>query len=115
MAPSSVASPSELVEAIHRGEVAARACLADWFGEPVARLIERVVPSRSAGPRSHSELIERSLRWLEMYLRSQPGSAFQDMSLAAFQNMGRVAIYRMLRPVASSQSGSWPRLSGRIG
>ena len=91
-------APNELVEALLRGESAARACLERWCRSPIDRLVGRV-----AGPRPGQDcaaLVGRTLRWAEMYLRSRGPSAYRGMGRAAFIAAVCAAAYRVLAPPA---------------
>jgi hypothetical protein len=101
-------APSELIEALLRGDAAARACLERWCRTPIDRMVRRVVEFQ---PSLDGEaLVGRTLRWVEMYLRSRGSSAFLGASRSAFVAELCSAAYRVLSPsgpdaIASPQSG----------
>jgi hypothetical protein len=103
-------SPRELVDGLQRSMPDARAALEWWFRTPVQRLVAQCIPrhplahlaARVAVWRSLSRrrgiLVDRTLRWIEMYLRCRDASIFGQMSHDVFRAQVLVAASRMLSP-----------------
>src|SRR5262245_12909117 len=78
------ATPGELVEGLRSRREGAREQLAEWFREPVARLMAQIV-SRNDLPHDPDALTERALHGLETYLRARGPAELAGMSVRAFQ------------------------------
>jgi hypothetical protein len=92
-------TPTGLVEALHRGESEARAVLVLWLRDHVVRLIDRLIARHRLRLRSEV-LVDRTLHWLEVYLRSHDPSDFTQNSQEVFRTRLLVAASKMLNPPA---------------
>jgi hypothetical protein len=90
-------SVSELVECLRRGEKNGRDQLRQLCLGSIERLVERVF--RDYRPTvDRSDVIDRTLRWVEFYLRSRPPLFFDGMNGRAFLALILSSAYKMLTP-----------------
>jgi hypothetical protein len=109
-------TPSDLVEALNRGEPEALSRLDQLVHPPVSRLVGRLIERHHIG-HDREILVNRTLHWLRMYLRSLDPSDFAMMSPDAFRARLLAAAFRVLTPPALTGGGIrvWFRkLLGRI-
>src|SRR5439155_1169032 len=90
-------NPDDLVNALGRGDAEAIVHLERWCREPIARLIDRILVRRRLG-HDGGDLVDRTLRWVRMYLRSRDPSEFEGMGRDAFLAQICAAAFRMLTP-----------------
>jgi hypothetical protein len=105
-------SPAELVEALQQREEGASDLLAEWFHEPVLRLMGEIARRHNL---SHDPevLAERALHGLGTYLRACPPEEFVDMSARAFRaaalaHVAKVALTPFGAPTTNSAPGRDP-------
>jgi serine phosphatase RsbU (regulator of sigma subunit) len=87
-------APVDLVEALHRGDPEARASLERLLRERVQLLIFNI-SKKNRVKYDNNLLIERSIRWLEMYLRSFDPSDFAGTSENVLCNQLFVALLKV--------------------
>jgi hypothetical protein len=108
------ANPRELVEALRGRQEGAREQLAEWLGEPVARLLAEVV-RRHDLPYDPEALTERALHGLETYLRARPPEEYAGMSPRAFRAAALVHLGRvLLTPFGRAGPGPGPAGPGPL-
>src|SRR5204863_3509851 len=66
-------SPGKVVGLLRQGDPSARAILIALCSEPVGRIVDRLIP-RDELAHGRELLIDRALRWVEMYLRARDAS-----------------------------------------
>ena len=103
-------TPRELVKSVQQSTPAARADLEQWFRSSVERLVARSIPRRPLSrlaarafswrglSRRREILVDRTLRWIEIYLRCEDASTFENMSHDVFRAHVLIAASRMLAP-----------------
>jgi hypothetical protein len=96
-------SPGKVVELLRQGDPSGRALLVALCGEPIGRLIDRLLPG-DPGASSRALLVDRTLHWLEMYLRSRDAGEFAAMTREKFLAQVLAAAYRMLSPLSSGKA-----------
>jgi hypothetical protein len=94
-------SPATVMGLLRQGDPSGRALLVELCRQPISRLLERLVPG-DPQPCERALLVERTLRWVEMYLRSREVSDFTEMTRDKFLAQLLAAAYKMLTPVSSS-------------
>jgi hypothetical protein len=102
-------TPSELVDALHRGDPGARESLERLCRDPIARLIGQII-KRYCLRYEGEALLDRTLRWLVLYLRSCDTSDFAGLSGDAFLARIRVVAFKMLSPPELRTGGFGARL-----
>jgi hypothetical protein len=95
---SSQATPSQLIEGLHRGEPQARELLLSWCRGPIAKLVDRLAARRHLG-HEREILVERALHWTAMYLRSREPAEFAGMGRNRFVADLLVRAYKLLTPL----------------
>jgi Stage II sporulation protein E (SpoIIE) len=89
--------PIELVECLRRNDSDARVLLRQLCLGPIERLVDRVITHyRPAVERK--VVIDRTLRWVEMYLRSRPHPLPDGMDIQEFLALIVASAYKMLTP-----------------
>jgi serine phosphatase RsbU (regulator of sigma subunit) len=109
-------TPRELADGLRLSERSARAALERWFRGPVDRLIARRIPqhrflaliARVFTWRGLSQkralMSDRTLRWIEFYLRSRDPLSLESMSHEVFRAQVLIAATRMLTPSIAAVS-----------
>jgi hypothetical protein len=104
-------TPSDLVAGLHRGEPESQALLKSWCREPIARLVDRL-RARHHLNFERELLIERTLHWTAMYLRSREPAEFATMGRDRLVVCLLAKAFKLLTPVAREHERLWPRLVG---
>jgi hypothetical protein len=96
-------SPGKVVGLLRQGDPSGRALLAGLCREPIGRLIDRLF---AGDQRAYDRtlLVDRTLRWVEMYLRSRDAREFTEMTREKFLAQLLAAAYKLLTPVSSGKS-----------
>jgi hypothetical protein len=102
-------TPSDLIAGLHRGEPGPQALLKSWCREPIARLVDRLRARHHLG-HERELLIERTLHWTAMYLRSREPAEFAGMGRDRFVVSLLARAFRLLTPPGPEAGGLWPRL-----
>jgi hypothetical protein len=98
-----------MVGLLRQGEPAGRALLEELCGPPLGRLVDRLVPrDQPARDRDRALLVHRTLRWMEMYLRSRDAGEFTHMGRETFLAQLLAAAYKVLAPVGSGGQSQRP-------
>jgi hypothetical protein len=92
-------SPEAVVRLLQQGDPAARARLEAWCAAPVRRLVDRLL---APPPDQADRLARRTLRWLEMYLRSRDPAEFRAVGGTAFRMRLLAAAWRLLSEPAEA-------------
>jgi hypothetical protein len=90
-------TPSDLIAGLHRGETESQALLKNWCREPIARLVDRLRARQHLGD-ERALLIERTLHWTAMYLRSREPAEFAGMGRNGFVVSVLARAFKLLTP-----------------
>jgi hypothetical protein len=90
-------NPTELVEGIHQFEQSARDRLRGFCLQPMEHLVDRIIKDRVLKVDSQI-VVERTVRWIEMYLLFQSSNIFIGMDERDFLAVLVTAAYKMLTP-----------------
>jgi hypothetical protein len=102
-------SPGNVVALLRQGDPAARALLAGLCRDSIGRLVDRVMP-RSAQAYNRTLMVDRTLRWVEMYLKARGAGEFQEMTRERFLAHVLAAAFKMLSTVDSAA----PAVAGHL-
>ena len=90
-------NPTDLVECLRRSDNGARDRLRQLCLDPIERLVDRVITHHRPSV-ERKVVIDRTLRWVEMYLRSQPPPFPKGMDTREFLALIVASAYKMLTP-----------------
>jgi hypothetical protein len=90
-------NPIDLVEGLHRIDENARDQLRRLCLGPIERLVDRIM-ARHCPRVERKVVIDRTVRWIEMYLRSRSATFFNGMDTWAFLALILASAYKMLTP-----------------
>jgi hypothetical protein len=90
-------NPIDLVEGLHRADECARDQLRHLCLGSIERLVDRLM-TRHRPNAERKVVIDRTLRWVEMYLRSRSAARFDGMNSRAFLALILASAYKMLTP-----------------
>jgi hypothetical protein len=102
-------TPSDLIAGLHRGEPGSLTLLKGWCREPIARLVDRLKARHHLG-HEREVLIERTLHWTAMYLRSRDPAEFAGMARDGFVVSLLTRAFKLLTPPDPEDAGLRPRL-----
>src|SRR6516162_536042 len=102
-------TPSDLIAGLHRGEPGSQALLKSWCREPIARLVDQLRARHHLG-HERELLIERTLHWTAMYLRSREPAEFAGMGRDRFIVSLLARAFRLLTPPGPVGGGFRRRL-----
>jgi hypothetical protein len=89
--------PIELVEGLHRGDEDARDRLRRLCLGPIERLVDRVIAQYRPDV-ERKVVVDRTLRWIELYLRSRSPGFCVGVDIRAFLAMILASAYKILMP-----------------
>src|SRR4051794_19700318 len=92
--------PNTLVDSLRNDAPGARAALTAFCSAQVTRVIDRLI-DRGELDCDRGILVERSLRWVEIYLRSRPPWEFHGLTCERFLAHLLAAVYKMLVPTTA--------------
>jgi hypothetical protein len=89
--------PTDLVTCLHRGDKEVHDQLRQLCLGPTEHLVDRVI-ARYHPDVERKVMIDRTLRWIEMYLRSRSPASCEGMDTQDFLALILASAYRMLTP-----------------
>ena len=119
-------NPIDLVAGLHRGNQPDRDQCGRLCSGPIRLLVDRIIAHRRPEGERRA-VVDLTLGWIEMDLRSRPSACFEGMPARVFLAMILAAAYRMLTPPEAdgprmpvpgaddeaTLAGSWPVASPR--
>jgi hypothetical protein len=91
-------TPFELVTALQRGDLAARAVLETWCRPLVSQVIAAITKRDALKAAEARMFTDRALRWLEMYLQNRDPAVYREIGRDTFVKSLGVAAVRLLDP-----------------
>src|SRR4029077_11343515 len=96
-------NPTDLVRCLHQGDKDVQDQLCQLCLGPIERLVDRVMANYRPDVQ-RKVVIDRTLHWVEMYLRSRSPALYEGMDSQDFLALILASAYKMLTP---------PELDGR--